>query len=67
LYNTRCGNFIVISPENVAAKWDHEIGWANEEEDPFCSLGWSMSDLVENFVSYLSLGGDLAEEAPFYY
>jgi hypothetical protein len=67
LYNTGTGNFIVVSPDNRCAKWDHEFGWGGGGSDPFYNLNWTMSDLVEEFVMYLSLGQSEAEDSPFYY
>jgi hypothetical protein len=67
IYNTGTGNFIVLSPENVCAKWDHDTGWESREEDPFCSLGWTMADLTREFIAYLSLDEQEAEASPFYY
>ena len=67
LYNTRAGNFIVVAPDDRCAKWDHDTGWEQDDEDPFCDLGWSMSRLVEEFVAYVSLPETEAGESPFYY
>jgi hypothetical protein len=67
LYNTGTGNFIVVSPADRCAKWEHDIGWEQENEDPFETLPWSMSDLIEEFIAYLSLNDEEAKESPFYY
>lgn len=67
LYNTCGGNFIVLSPENVCAKWEHDIGWEQPDENPFEKLGWSMSDLVFQFIAYLSLSEESQKDSPFYY
>lgn len=67
LYNTGTGNFIVVSPEDQCAKWDHDIGWGCDDEDPFENLNWSMSMLVEKFIAYLSLDNLEAQDSPFYY
>jgi hypothetical protein len=67
LYSTGTGNIIVVSPADRCAKWDHGIGWEREDEDPFESLSWSMSTLVEEFVAYLSLDDTKAKDSPFYY
>ena len=67
LYNTGTGNFIVVSPDNVCAKWEHDIGWSGCDENPFWSLDWNMSELVEQFVTYLSQEEVEAKDSPFYY
>lgn len=67
LYNTCGGNFIVVSPNNVCALWDHDIGWECRNDNPFENLGWTMSDLVEEFIKYLSLAESEAPNSPFYY
>jgi hypothetical protein len=67
LYNTGTGNFIVVSPDNVCAKWDHDIGWGGADEDPFEDLHWTMAELVERFVEFLSLDESAARQSPFYY
>jgi hypothetical protein len=74
LYNTKGGNFLVLSPENRCAKWDHDIGWERQDENPFTPLSWTMSDLVDAFLEYVAAydltqdHGPLAvEESPFYY
>ena len=56
LYNTGSGNVIVVSPANVCAKWEHENGWGGDDEDPFWSLNWTMSELVDEFLAYLVFG-----------
>jgi hypothetical protein len=67
LYNTGTGNTIVVSPADRCAKWDHDIGWGSGDEDPFEDLNWNMSELIEQFIAYLSLDDNEAEESPFYY
>jgi len=67
LYWTGTGNCIVVSPENRCAKWNHEIGWSYDDKDPFESLNWSMGDLVEEFITYLSADESGVKSSPFYY
>ena len=67
LYNTGSGNFIVISPKNRCGKWDHDIGWDRSGEDPFDNLDWSMSNLIDEFIAYLSLDKIESQNSPFYY
>lgn len=67
LYNTGTGNFIVVSPDNRCAKWDHDIGWECDDECPFQSLYWNMSTLVQEFIAYLSMDEREVKISPFYY
>lgn len=68
LYNTCSGNFIVLSPDNVCVKWDHDIGWSKDDEDPFEPLHWTMSEMVNAFLAYHELTDeDALRESPFYY
>jgi hypothetical protein len=67
LYNTSTGNFIVVSPKDRCAKWDHDIGWERDDEDPFADLNWTMSDLIDEFIAYQSLDENEAKASPFFY
>jgi hypothetical protein len=67
LYSTGTGNIIVVSPADRCAKWDHDIGWERDDENPLESLNWSMSSLIEKFIAYLSLDDSEAKDSPFYY